>query len=252
MARPLRLEFSDALYHVTSRGNERRPIFRTNRDRETFLLFLGQATRRFGWSVTGWVLMTNHFHLVLKTPEPNLSKGMQWLNSTYANWFNRIHRRCGHLFQGRFKAFLVDEESYFADVLRYVVLNPVRAKMCERPEEYRWSSYRATAGLEEAPAWLDATAVHRLFGPDAASAEPLYREFVLAKIGCEDRLWDKLTNQLYLGAEEWVKRMRRQIETKPRSHDHPRGGEGRGRDAGVDSHNARPPPAKPGGVAGMA
>jgi REP-associated tyrosine transposase len=222
MARPLRLEFSDALYHVTSRGNERRPIFRTNRDRQTFLLFLGQATRRFGWSVTAWVLMTNHFHLVLKTPDPNLSKGMQWLNSAYANWFNRIHRRCGHLFQGRFKAFLIDEESYFADVLRYVVLNPVRAKMCERPEEYRWSSHRATAGLEKAPDWLDVTAVHRLFGPDAAAAQPLYREFVLAKIGCEDRLWDKLTNQLYLGTEEWVKRMRRQIETKPRSTDHPR------------------------------
>jgi REP element-mobilizing transposase RayT len=186
------------------------------------LLFLGMAVRRFGWSVTAWVLMTNHFHLVLKTPEPNLSKGMHWLNSTYANWFNRIHGRCGHLFQGRFKAFLIDEESYFADVLRYVVLNPVRAKMCERPEEYRWSSYRATAGLEDASDWLDLSPVHRLFGPDAATAQPLYREFVLAKIGCEDRLWDKLTNQFYLGSDAWLKKMRRQIETKPRSTDHPR------------------------------
>jgi REP element-mobilizing transposase RayT len=222
MARPLRLEFNDALYHVTSRGNERRPIFRTNRDRQTFLLFLGMAVRRFGWSLTAWVLMTNHFHLVLKTPEPNLSKGMHWLNSTYANWFNRTHGRCGHLFQGRFKAFLIDEESYFAEVLRYVVLNPVRAKMCERPEEHRWSSYRASAGLEDAPEWLDVMAVHCLFGPDAATAQPLYREFVLAKIGCDDRLWDKLTNQFYLGSEDWLKKMRGQIETKPRSTDHPR------------------------------
>jgi hypothetical protein len=166
--------------------------------------------------------MTNHFHLVLKTPEPNLSKGMHWLNSTYANWFNRTHGRCGHLFQGRLKAFLIEEESYFAEVLRYVVLNPVRAKMCERPEEHRWSSYRATAGLEGAPEWLDVMAVHRLFGPDAASAQPLYREFVLAKIGCEDRLWDKLTNQFFLGSEDWLKKMRTQIETKPRSTDHPR------------------------------
>jgi putative transposase len=126
------------------------------------------------------------------------------------------------LFQGRFKAFLIDEQSYFADVLRYVVLNPARAAMCARPEEYRWSSYRATAGLEEAPDWLDVTAVHRLFGPDAATAEPLYREFVLAKIGCDDRLRDKLTNQFYLGSEEWLKKMRSQIETKPRSTDHPR------------------------------
>ena len=147
---------------------------------------------------------------------------MHWLNSTYANWFNQIHGRCGHLFQGRFKAFLIDEESYFADVLRYVVLNPVRAKMCERPEEYRWSSYRATAGLEDAPGWLDVAPIHRLFGPDATTAQPLYREFVLAKIGCEDRLWDKLTNQFYLGSDAWIKKMRRQIETKPRSTDHPR------------------------------
>jgi REP element-mobilizing transposase RayT len=222
MARPLRLEFADALYHVTSRGNERRPIFRTIRDRQAFLLFLGEATRRFGWSLTAWVLMTNHFHIVLQTPQPNLSKGMHWLNSAYANWFNRVHGRCGHLFQGRFKAFLIDRESYFADVLRYVVLNPVRAKMCELPEQYRWSSYRATAGLEVAPDWLDVEAVHGLFGPDAAAAQPLYRDFVLAKIGCEDRLWDKLTNQLYLGSEDWCKDMRKQVETKPRSTDHPR------------------------------
>jgi hypothetical protein len=166
--------------------------------------------------------MTNHYHLVLQTPEPNLSKGMQWLNSAYANWFNREHGRCGHLFQGRFKAFLVDQETYFADVLRYVVLNPVRAKLCERPEDYRWSSYRATAGLEAAPEWLDVAAVHGLFGPDKETAQPAYRDFVLAKIGCEDRLWDKLTNQLYLGSESWTKMMRKQVETKPRSTDHPR------------------------------
>jgi REP element-mobilizing transposase RayT len=137
MARPLRLEFADALYHVTSRGNERRPIFRTIRDRQQFLLFLGIAVKRFGWSLTAWTLMTNHYHLVMQTPDPNLSKGMHWLNSRYANWFNRTHGRCGHLFQGRFKALLVDREAYFAEVLRYVVLNPVRANLCARPEEYR-------------------------------------------------------------------------------------------------------------------
>jgi REP element-mobilizing transposase RayT len=222
MARPLRLEFADALYHVTSRGNERRPIFRTIRDRQQFLLFLGIAVKRFGWSLTGWVLMTNHFHLVMQTPEPNLSKGMHWLNSRYANWFNRTHGRCGHLFQGRFKALLVDREAYFADVLRYVVLNPVRANLCARPEEYRWSSYRATAGLEIAPDWLAVEPVYRLFAADKKTAQPLYRDFVLAKIGCEDRLWDKVTNQFYLGAEEWCKTMRAQVETKIRSTDHPR------------------------------
>jgi putative transposase len=222
MARPLRLEFAGALYHLTSRGNEQRPIFRCDRDRKAFLVFLGQAVRRFGWSLTAWVLMTNHYHLVVQTPEPNLSRGMHWLNSVYAGWFNRVHKRSGHLFQGRFKAFLIDQETYFAEVLRYVVLNPVRAKMVEGPENYRWSSYRATAGLENAPEWLDLDAALPLFGGERAPAQAGYREFVLAKIGCEDRLWDKLTNQLYLGTEDWTKTMRRQVESKPRSTDHPR------------------------------
>ena len=129
MARPLRLEFENALYHITSRGNERRSIFRSDRDRKTFLAFLGQTAQRFGWSITAYVLTTNHFHLVIQTPQPNLSRGMHWLNSTYAGWFNRSRKRCGHLFQGRFKAFLIEKEAYFAEVLRYVVLNPVRAHM---------------------------------------------------------------------------------------------------------------------------
>ncbi len=222
MARPLRIEFADALYHITSRGNEQRPIFRTIQDRQTFLLFLGTAAKRFRWSVTAWVLMTNHYHLVVQIAEPNLSKGMHWLNSAYVNWYNRIHKRSGHLYQGRFDARLIEKEAYFTNVLRYVVLNPVRAKMCARPEDYRWSSYRATAGLEAAPEWLDLAAVDNLFGPEREPAQAAYREFVLAGIGCEDHLWDNLTNQLYLGTEAWSKAMRKQVETKPRSTDHPR------------------------------
>jgi REP element-mobilizing transposase RayT len=222
MARPLRIEFAGALYHLTSRGNERRNIFRSDRDRKMFLAFLGIAAKRFGWSVTAWVLMSNHFHLVIQTVEPNLSRGMQWLNGAYAGWFNRRHGRCGHLFQGRFKAFLIDKENYFAQVLRYVVFNPVRANMVERPEQYKWSSYRATGGLDVAPEWFDLAGALQLFGAQQAEAQPAYREFVLEKIGGEDRLWDKLVNQLYLGGEEWLKKMRRRVETKPRSTDHPR------------------------------
>src|SRR5215213_10044013 len=108
MARPLRIEFPGALYHVTSRGNERRRIFRSDRDRKQFVEFLGRAAKRFGWSITAWVLMTNHFHIVIRTPQPNLSRGMQWLNGSYADWFNRRYERSGHLFAGRFKAFLID------------------------------------------------------------------------------------------------------------------------------------------------
>ena len=222
MARPLRNEFAGALYHVTSRGNERRPIFRNDHDRRTFLSFLGEAGARFGRSVSAHVLMINHFHLVDQTPEPNLSGGMHWLNGTYADWFNRRHKRAGHLFQGRFHAFIVEKEAHFAELLRYVVLNPVRAKMVERPEDYRWSSYRATAGLETPPSWLDVTAALVWLDPDRETANRAYREFVHAKIGCEERLWDKVTNAIYLGTEEWTRRMRKVVEAKPRSTDHPR------------------------------
>jgi len=229
MARPLRIEYPDALYHVTSRGNERRPIFRSDRDRKAFLQFLGMTVRRFGWSVTAWVLMTNHFHLIIQTPEPNLSRGMHWLNSAYAGWFNHEHERSGHLFQGRFKALLIEKESYFAEVLRYVALNPVRAGMVEKPEKYRWSSYRATAGLEAAPEWLDVDSVLRLFHPDSAVAQAGYRDFVAEKVSSQERLWDALANQLFLGTDAWLKRMRARVESKPRSTDHPRRQRGVGR-----------------------
>lgn len=222
MARPLRNEHAGALYHVTSRGNERRPIFRTDHDRSTFLSCLGAAATRFGWSVTAYVLMTNHFHLVVQTPEPNLSRGMQWMNGKYAAWFNHEHKRTGHLFQGRFHALLVEKETYFAEVLRYVVLNPVRAGMTDRLEEYQWSSYRATSGLVAAPSWLDVSAALAWLGPDQPKAEAAYREFVHAKIGCEERLWEKVTNAIYLGTEDWAKKMRKLVESKPRSTDHPR------------------------------
>lgn len=222
MARSLRIEFSGALYHLTTRGNEGRPIFRDDVDREMFLTLLGQAVMRFGWSLTAFVLMTNHFHLVLQTPEANLSRGMHWLNGVYVGWFNRRHKRSGHLFQGRFHAFLVEKEAYFAEVLRYVVLNPVRAKMVARPEDYQWSSYRATAGLEVAPEWMDVRSSLEWLHPDRALAQFEYRNFVLAKVGSEDRLWDNTANALYLGTEQWAKEMRKMVESKPRSTDHPK------------------------------
>jgi putative transposase len=222
MARALRIEFENALHHVTSRGNERRAIFRNDRDRTTFLRLLGEATTRFGWSVTAYVLMTNHFHLVIQTPQPNLSRGMQWLNGKYAGGFNRVHKRSGHLFQGRFHAFLVEKEAYLAEVMRYVVLNPVRAKMVERPEDYRWSSYRATAGLEAAADWFDLSAALQMFGTDTAAGQAEYRSFVTAKLDCEERLWDQVTNAIFLGSPSWTRSMRKLVERKPRSTDHPK------------------------------
>ncbi len=209
-----------ALHHVTARGNERRRIFRSDADRRKFLELLGEAVRRFAWSLTGWVLMSNHFHLVLETPEHlTLSEGMQWLNGTYADWFNRKYERVGHLFQGRFKSFLIEKETYLLEVLRYVVLNPVRAGMVERPEAYRWSSYRATAGLEVAPSWLDLSALVPTFGDDAWQAT--YRAWVSEKIDSEECLWDQLSNGIYLGTHAWLKTVRVHVESKPRSDEYP-------------------------------
>jgi REP element-mobilizing transposase RayT len=222
MARALRTDFPGAVHHVTSRGNERRPIFVDDCDREMFLQFLGQAVARFRWSVTAYVLMTNHFHLLIQTPEPNLSRGMHWLNTAYVVWFNRRYERSGHLYGGRFKAFLIEKESYFATALRYVVLNPVRARMVARPEEYRWSSYRATAGLETAPDWLDTFIALAPFAPDPTLARVFYRDFVEQKVASKERLWDKVVNGIYLGTEAWRRKMRKAVEAKPRSTDHPK------------------------------
>jgi putative transposase len=221
MARALRIEFPGAVYHVTSRGNEQRRIFYGNQDREAFLHFLGIAVARFGWSVTAWVLMTNHYHLVIQTPEPNLSRGMHWLNGTYAGWFNHRHQRSGHLFQGRFKGLLIDKDTYFSEVIRYVALNPVRAGIVDKAEDYRWSSYRATAGLADAPAWLDRAAVLDFFDANHNEAEAQYRDFVSTP-KTDEQLWDRLINGIYLGPADWAKRMRTFVESRPRSTDYPK------------------------------
>jgi putative transposase len=223
MARSLRVEAPGTIYHITSRGNERRDIFHDDVDRRAFLLLLGVAIKRFGWSLSAWVLMTNHFHLVMQTPQPNLSRGMQWFLGKYAGWYNRRHKRCGHLFQGRFKSILVEKESYFSNVLRYVVLNPVRAGMVARPEDYEWSSYRATAGLDEAPEWLDlAAALESFGGEDDPLSRAAYRQFVLEKIGVDDPLWNELAHGIFLGSDSWARQMRRLVESRPRSTDHPK------------------------------
>jgi putative transposase len=222
MARPLRIEFPDAVYHVTSRGNERRKIFRDDVDRRMFIELLSKAVKRFGWSVTAWVLMTNHFHLVLQTPEPNLSRGMQWLNGRYSSWFNRRHKRCGHLLQGRFKSILVEGENYLREVIRYTVLNPVRAGMVALPEQYRWSSYRSSAGIDAVGECLDSASLLNLFDHDPSVGRQLYQEFVMARVDSQERLWDQVLNGMYFGSEVWAKRMRKMVESRPRSTDHPK------------------------------
>jgi REP element-mobilizing transposase RayT len=164
MARPLRIEFPGALYHVTTRGNARADIFLEDRDRHDFLDVLGSVTRHHHWLCRAYCLMTNHYHLLVETPEPNLSRGMRQLNGRYTQRFDRRHRRAGHLFQGRFNGILVERESHLLELARYVVLNPVRAGLVQSAEDYPWSSLQATLGLAPAPDWLAAGEMLATFG----------------------------------------------------------------------------------------
>jgi len=146
MTRPLRLEYEGAIYHVTSRGNAQEDVFLKDSDRTRFLEILGDVVARYGWICHAYCLMNNHYHLLIETPRANLSRGMQFLNGVYTQWFDRQHERVGHLFQGRFKAILVEKESHLLELTRYIVLNPVRAKMVRGVRDRPWSSYRGTSG----------------------------------------------------------------------------------------------------------
>lgn len=216
MARPLRLEFADALYHVTARGNERRRIFLgdADRDRTAFLGVLAQTCERFNWICHAYCLMTNHYHLLLETPDANLSKGMRQLNGVYTQYVNRTHTRVGHLFQGRYKAILVEREGYLLELARYIVLNPVRAGMVGAPGDWPWSSYRATVGEEDSvPAFLETDWVLRTFAEGRAEAVAGYRRFVAEGIGAAGP-WSGLRGQIYLGSEPFVERMQALIDPK--------------------------------------
>ena len=140
MARPLRIEYSGAFYHVTSRGNERKAVYKSQRDREKFFSYLESATERYGAVVHIFCLMDNHYHLLIETPSGNLSQIMHHINGAYTTYFNTKRERSGHLFQGRYRAILIEVDEYAKELSRYIHLNPVRAGIAENPEEYRWSS----------------------------------------------------------------------------------------------------------------
>lgn len=222
MSRPLRLEYPGSLWHVTARGNAKQDIFRDGTDRHRFIERLGQCVERFKWILTAYVLMRNHIHLVVQLTTETLSRGMHWLNGTYTQDFNRRHDRVGHLFQGRFKGLLVDRDSYSLEVLRYVVLNPVRARIVSKPEEFEWSSHRAVLGIVAAPKWLAIDDVLVQFAPNRDIARSYYRSYVDAAIGIDDSPWKNLVGQIYLGSPEWVDSIRKRINIRPRPDDYGR------------------------------
>ena len=235
MARPLRIEIAGGRYHVTARGNERREIFRQDRDRVHFLELLAQLPARFGAHLHAYVLMENHYHLLVETPEANLSRLEQWLNVSYTNWFNRRHRRVGHLFQGRFKAVLIEDQAGLQKVARYVHLNPVRiielgldkgrrralaAGLAPAVSEevlrarveclraYRWSSYLVLAGYQAPPDWLSLQPLRSLCGgrkeSEQIKALRRYTEEALHERAIESP-WKDLLGGMVLGTEEFAR-----------------------------------------------
>ncbi len=212
MARPLRIEFPGALYHLTARGNQREDIYLDDEDRELFLALLGAVCERFNWVGYAYCLMDNHYHLVMETPDGNLSRGMRQLNGVYTQRFNARHERVGHVFQGRYKAILVERESYLLELCRYVVLNPVRAGMVRHAGQWRWSSYRATAGQRLAPSWLTVSWVLAQFGRRRAQAIDRYKAFVRQGSGVASPWQEGLRQQIYLGDEAFVTRMQTRLE----------------------------------------
>jgi putative transposase len=222
MSRPLRLEFAGAVFHVTSRGNERREIFRDDEDRQAFLEVLGRVVSMFGFRLYGWVLMGNHYHLLLETPEPTLVRGMRQLNGLYTQRFNRRHRRSGHLFQGRYKAILVEKEAHLMELSRYLVLNPVRAGLVRSAKDWPWSSYRATVGQEAEPPWLDVDGVLGPFGGRRAAARQRFRAFVSEGLRSDYSPWEQVTGQLFLGGEAFLEAMRERIKKARQDGEIPR------------------------------
>lgn len=204
MGRPLRIEYSGAHYHVTSRGNEQKDVFKSQKDREQFLSYLESAVFKYGATIHAYCLMSNHYHLLLETPLGNLSQIMKHINGAYTNYFNVKRKRYGHLFQGRYKAILIDADEYAKELSRYIHLNPVRAGMVSRPEEYRWSSYLDYCGERKKPEWLKAAFILDYFGK-GKSAYKSYRRFVEDLIGREyNSPLNEVTAATILGGVEFV------------------------------------------------
>lgn len=213
MARPLRIEFPGAVYHVTARGDRQAPIFEDDADRLSFLEILAEVVARFNWLCHAYCLMDNHYHLLVETPDANLSRGMRHLNGLYTQACNRRHGRCGHLFQGRYKGILVDRDNYLQELSRYLVLNPVRAGMVKDPADWPWSSYRAMLGEAPAPAWLTTDTVLSQFSSQRAAARRRYRLFVAEGMDA-DPVWSGLRQQIYLGDSDFVARMQKQSQVQ--------------------------------------
>jgi len=205
MARPLRIEYPGAFYHVTSRGNEKKDIFKTRRDREKFISYLQSSVERYGAQIHAYCLMTNHYHLLLETPRGNLSEIMQHINGAYTTYFNVKRKRTGHLFQGRYKAIVIEADEYALELSRYIHLNPVRAGMVNEPQEHEWTSYKCYAGMAAESKWLKTDFILSYFGENRIESGRKYQQYVtdLLKTEYESPLNSAVASTI-LGTPEFI------------------------------------------------
>jgi putative transposase len=208
VARPVRIEYEHALYHITARGNERKDIFVNQKDRERFFHYLGVVHQRYEIIVYCYVLMNNHYHLLIETPQANLSRMMRDLNGHYTIYFNLRHGRAGHLFQGRYKAILVDKDNYLLELSRYIHLNPVRVKALSKPEQYSYSSMQYYIGRETVPDWLNTNFILEQFGENKGKQKRRYKIFVYEGINKQDSPLKGSHAQSILGSERFIEKIK--------------------------------------------
>ena len=209
MARQLRIEFEGAFYHITSRGNLRDDVFFEDKDRKRFLEILSRTKERYGYLLHAYVLMDNHYHLLIETPKANISQIMQNINTSYTVFINRKHRRSGHLFQGRFKGIIVDKDGYLVVLSRYIHLNPVRAGIVEKPEDYRWTSYAAYIEKKVMNTLVDMADTLLHFSSDKNRAIEAYRDFVKEGMSSEDNPFKDLEAGIILGTKRFKEKVAR-------------------------------------------
>ncbi len=211
MARPIRVEYEGGLYHVTSRGNARQDVFLDSEDYQDFLRLLSMVVERYRWILYAYCFMTNHYHLLVETPQANLASGMRQLNGVYAQRFNLRHDKVGHLFQSRYKSFLVEKDSYLLELSRYIILNPVATGIAPSPEKWPWSSYRATVGLDKGMEFLHSESILASFSPSRVNAQKLYVSFVKEGIRSESPL-KNARGGFILGREQFIVKIRDLVE----------------------------------------
>jgi REP element-mobilizing transposase RayT len=212
MGRAWRIEFEGAFYHILARGNEKRDIVADDADRRRLMDTIGEAAERFDLDIFAYVLMPNHYHLLLRTQQANLSRAMQWFGTTYTQRYNRRHARSGHLFQGRFKSILVENDAYLLRLSLYIHRNPVRAGLTERLADFPWSSYRAYAYGRAATDWLETDLI--LSQIQGADPHKTYREKAKAYAEEEGRLWEDLRCGVVLGSRDFMDKIRREYLPK--------------------------------------